>query len=70
MAEVSGVEVDVGGIGFEHLREYRTADDVTGSEFCGWVVSFHEWFMVAVEEDCAFASECFCDECSGGSCDV
>jgi len=68
--EVSDIEVNVGGGGFEHLREDGTADDVAWCQFGVVVVVGHKAVVVNVEQLCAFASDSFGDQCAGGAGDV
>ena len=56
------VEIDVGGVGLEHLREDRSADDVPRGQFGGLAVVGHEAVAVHVEQEAAFAAEGLGDE--------
>ena len=60
--EVADIEIDVGGFGFEHLREDGPADDITGGEFGGGVVILHKCPAFGVAQDGSFAAKGFGNE--------
>ena len=68
--EVAYVEIDVGGFGFEHLREDGPADDISRGEFCGGVIILHKRPAFGVAQDCSFAAERFGNQGARCACDI